>query len=162
LMESPPHGGGTSSSRDGGDPDDPYPSSSSARQSTGKKQKLYNALHYSALYDEDQRCMQHGQPQCPYCGRDPSASPIHGGGGSPAHVVPGSNTPTPLKVHERFFQQRPAPALNYSPAKSQLNPLRSGPGGQSLDVRTLPPSSGRGERDLGPGAPFGMARKAAA
>jgi hypothetical protein len=163
MLESPPRGGASSSSGRGGE--DP------ARHSTGKKQKLYNALHYSALYDEDHRCMQHGQPHCPYCGGDTSNdSPTRGGSGSssPSHVMPTSNTPTPLKVHERYFQQRPAPALSYSPAKAQLNPLRSGPSGhQPTDVRTLgAPNSGRSNegstgRGLGPQAPFGMARKAA-
>ncbi|CUG18321.1 Hypothetical protein, putative [Bodo saltans] len=166
MIESPPRGGQSSSSGRGGGADD------ATRQSTGKKQKLYNALHYSALYDEDHRCLQHGQPHCPYCGGDMNNdSPARTGSsaGSPAHVMPTSNTPTPLKVHERYFQQRPAPALSYSPAKSQLNPLRSGPAGQQpTDVRTLGGSSSARSHDgassgrgLGPQAPFGMTRKSA-
>lgn len=164
MLESPSSPPGKGRSGGGEAQQDGGAQYSSSRQSTGKKQKLYNALHYSALYDDDHRCMQHGQPHCPYCGGESSPSPA----GSPAHVTPSSNTPTPLKVHERYFQQRPAPALSYSPAKSQLNPLRSGPPGQSLDVRTLPPSNNQGDRsgrggasDGGQQAPFGMTRKSA-
>lgn len=185
LLESPPrrNGGGTSGRGTGGVEEDAAMFSSS-RMSTGKKQKLYNALHYSALYDE----------AASIGGTSPtrtSTSPTRGRGGvvddsvrvstassvtSPSHVhaallqqTGGSSTPTPLKVHERFFHQRPAPSLSYSPAKMQLNPLKSVPvtaQGQStvplvVDAATLvdrPP-----ENDEGAGksssTPFGLPRK---
>lgn len=79
----------------------------------GKKQKLYNALHYSAIYDERTKSptRQHivptsGNDNCPCCGARyvPETEP-HGN----LSNATGDAKPTPLTIHEKYFDKGSMP-----------------------------------------------------